>query len=133
MSLRKVVLVVNSLKGHSASVSGNSADICSAPASSLAKFEIKASPARALFTPQLGASQSVFPLACDFIISASRKKLCGVTFCSFHQNQMETDDLCLQKFKEDLTKSSFQSTLALQLKRKENICGLMGGKGSTCE
>lgn len=85
MSLRKVALVVNSLKGHSASVSGNSADICSAESSSLVKFEIKAFLARAPFTPQLEVAQSVFfshnvTHRLGFIISVNSKKRCAVSF-----------------------------------------------------
>lgn len=38
-----------------------------------------------------------------FIISVSCKKLCGVAFCIYAQNQMESDDFDLLNFKADLT------------------------------
>lgn len=117
MSLRKVVLVVKSLKGHSASVSGNSAHIYSAQAS-LVKSEIKACLVRASVTPQLEVSQSVFlpshgTQRLHFIISASCKKLCGVALCSSDQNQMEPDDFGLLKSKADLTSRLQQHSFAV--------------------
>lgn len=102
--------MVNSLKGHLASVSGNNADICSASASSMVKFEIKAFPCTGSVHGTAGrAPIRFFPSYVTTFYNQQEKKAVWrhFFFSSFDQNQMESNDFCLLKSKEDFTESSF--------------------------